>query len=115
MAQATAEAAARTAAINLCLFLEPRPTRRGFFIRYTTTSTTTVLKDNEMNTASLRVSAEVTAFPVLTIFNNDHIVEGYELLAFDETQNIPNIGIGQKIIVDFLVFSAYPEVLQTLT
>src|SRR3989304_8927884 len=27
-------------------------------------------------------------------------VEGYELLAIDEAQNIPNIGMGLKIIVD---------------
>ena len=29
-------------------------------------------------------------------------VEGYELLAIDEAQNIPNIGMGLKIIVDQL-------------
>lgn len=27
-------------------------------------------------------------------------IEGYELLAIDEAQNIPNIGMGLKIIVD---------------
>ena len=39
---------------------------------------------------------------------------GYELIAIDEAQNIPNIGMGLKIIVDQLLASTLPSELLSL-
>lgn len=67
----------------------------------------TVLLDNFLNTTKLRVKkGNGDDLEVQTVFSSQSIkvikryCEGYELIAIDEAQKIPNVGMGLKILVD---------------
>ena len=67
----------------------------------------TTLLQNFLNTTSFKYKLDsgdnIRTQQVLSSQDFEQILayaEGYELLAIDEAQNIPNIGMGIKIIVD---------------